>query len=156
MDDKELLECTFTPKLINPQRSAKKNQVATHDRLYAEAILRHAKQEHVRKAKEDMERKEELEGCTFAPELVKAPQYSGGEQVDVVERLYTKDKEVREQHMEHLKREMAKAHPFKPKVKKNKQYNTSNGDIIERLCVCGRPSVAVVIVLSVVLIDRIV
>jgi len=133
LDDKELLECTFTPKLINPQRSAKGSQGATHDRLYAEAILRKSKQEQIRQAKEKKELMEELDGCTFAPEVNVKTEYLNTNQGSVVERLYNQDVEARNAKMENLRKSVEKEHPFKPKIRKNKQYQTASGDIIERL-----------------------
>eukprot|EP00750_Incisomonas_marina_P015565 INCI18372.1.p1 GENE.INCI18372.1~~INCI18372.1.p1 ORF type:complete len:479 (-),score=134.54 INCI18372.1:259-1695(-) len=133
MDDKDILECTFTPKLINPQRSVQKNQAATHDRLYAEAILRKSKREQIRKAKEEQERMQELDGCTFAPEVNVKAEYLNANSGSVVERLYTKDMEQRQTKMESLKREVSKECTFKPKVRKNAAYQTANGSVIERL-----------------------
>ena len=128
-----MLECTFTPKLINPQRSVKKAQVATHDRLYAEAVLRMSKREQVRKAKEEQERMQELDGCTFTPEVNVKAEYVNPNQESVVERLYTKDLEQREVKMKSLMKEVSKECSFQPKVAKNKQYQTANGSVIERL-----------------------
>lgn len=133
MDDKDILECTFTPKLINPQRSVQKNQAATHDRLYAEAILRKSKREQIRKAKEEQERMQELDGCTFAPAVNVKAEYLNANSGSVVERLYTKDMEQRQTKMESLKREVSKECTFKPKVRKNAAYQTANGSVIERL-----------------------
>jgi hypothetical protein len=135
LDDKDLLECTFTPKLLNPQRSVKKNQAAAHDRLYAEAILRQSKRDAVRKAKEEQEREKELEGCTFTPEVnVKEAEFTGGaHSAPVVERLYQKDLEQRQAKLEALKKEVAKEFTFRPKLSKNALYQTANGSVIERL-----------------------
>ena len=135
LDDKDLLECTFTPQLLNPQRSVKKNPAAAHDRLYAEAILRQSKRDAVRKAKEEQEREKELEGCTFTPEVnVKEAEFTGGaHSAPVVERLYQKDLEQRQAKLEALKKEVAKEFTFRPKLSKNALYQTANGSVIERL-----------------------
>ena len=78
---------------------------------------------------------EELDGCTFAPAVNQNSEFvtPNTNAESIVERLYTKDLESRNQKMSVLQKQSAKEFSFQPKVKKNKAYQTANGDVIERL-----------------------
>lgn len=136
LSDKDLIECTFTP-VINTERPNHSNQGSTHDRLYAEALLRQSKRDQIQAAKARQKEEEEIDGCTFSPVINNNPEMGSKNGSSIVERLYYQDSEARRTRMQTLVKNAKDKITFQPKVRKNKKYlaaQATNADnVVDRL-----------------------